>query len=757
MKTKNILIGLSCLGFLIACSPPLNRARQALDKGDYAQAEILLTHILDDPEAPTDAKPLLSRARFYTQGFKVALAELQEQNKTYQDDPTYLKVVQEINAALEKLDQQAINGTEESLLGVLKETHDPFIQTRLQWLLYSKSKTKNLELLQTLSQSDTSLFQELSLSEKTHQEPERYYELLEKFPQSSLRPLWYQNLILILEKKEALGEIHNVLIQWKKETPEQSQTRAEILLKQAKYSLETQSSTALSYYLTYLRLFPKHPAGRSTIYTVRDEFSERLNEQDHLFLADAAYQRYMYQTAYSELEKVPARNAEQVYRLGEYALKAKYYREARSHFQAVHNQYRSSKEAGLASVKLAQLQRDNKAYAEAQKALTDIKKAYASQKEVVAAALWEQGVIYDFQNLLADRARVCLQLVTLAPDHEYAMPALWHGIWFAYQNKEYSTVIDLLEKYKKYYQSHELSSRFKYWLARAYEETEEQDKSRQIYQHLIQNPLLDYYTHRAKERLRVLQYGGADQYATGTYTGYQIPKRSGYASAFQKALKGDSQSFSSLNELYYLGQMQEFMPLAKYAEEVEYQVLHGIESQKQGHNYEAVTRYRYLAETDDRYLPAAFPLAYFAQIEKEAKKYVLNPFLISGLIWQESQYKADIQSWVGATGLMQIMPATAEHIASKLDISDFELTQASDNIRMGTWYLHDRHTLFDNNSMLAVASYNAGAAPVYRWLKDFGHLDYDALAESISYPETRNYVKHVFTSYWIYQHLYGKS
>lgn len=207
--------------------------------------------------------------------------------------------------------------------------------------------------------------------------------------------------------------------------------------------------------------------------------------------------------------------------------------------------------------------------------------------------------------------------------------------------------------------------------------------------------------------------------------------------------------------------MQQYVPFMEVAEdhpEPVVQVLNGLLMQKQKRYYETVTRYRYLAAKDDTYLPAAFPLAFFDTVEKEAGKYKMNPFLPAGLIWQESQYNPGIKSWVGATGLMQIMPATGAQIAQDLDLGkDYSLTTPADNIKMGVWYLKSRHDVFDGNSLLAVASYNAGAGPVNRWLKDFGHLPLDALAESITYPETRGYVKRVFTSYWIYQHLYGKS
>ena len=99
-------------------------------------------------------------------------------------------------------------------------------------------------------------------------------------------------------------------------------------------------------------------------------------------------------------------------------------------------------------------------------------------------------------------------------------------------------------------------------------------------------------------------------------------------------------------------------------------------------------------------------------------------------------------------------PATGEQIATALGLKKFDLKDPATNIQMGTWYLNSTHQKFKGNSLLAVASYNAGPGAAERWRKQFPNLPDDALAEAITYPETRDYVKKVFTASWIYQFLY---
>jgi soluble lytic murein transglycosylase len=74
---------------------------------------------------------------------------------------------------------------------------------------------------------------------------------------------------------------------------------------------------------------------------------------------------------------------------------------------------------------------------------------------------------------------------------------------------------------------------------------------------------------------------------------------------------------------------------------------------------------------------------------------------------------------------------------------------------LGTSYLAHTHNLWDNNSLLAIASYNAGPGAVADWVKRFSLDDLDTFVEQIPYPETRNYIETVFGNYWNYLQLYG--
>lgn len=152
---------------------------------------------------------------------------------------------------------------------------------------------------------------------------------------------------------------------------------------------------------------------------------------------------------------------------------------------------------------------------------------------------------------------------------------------------------------------------------------------------------------------------------------------------------------------------------------------------------------------------ALFPLAYFTPIRKWSNQRNLNPFLVLSLMRQESRFQPKIRSVAGAVGLMQVLPETAEWVSGKAGLKTYEIDGIDDNINLGTWYLDYTHRNYNDNSMLAIASYNAGPGNVDRWVKQNSVTDVDVFVEDIPFPETKNYVKSVSENYWNYLRLYN--
>ncbi|EKT53615.1 murein transglycosylase [Providencia sneebia] len=162
------------------------------------------------------------------------------------------------------------------------------------------------------------------------------------------------------------------------------------------------------------------------------------------------------------------------------------------------------------------------------------------------------------------------------------------------------------------------------------------------------------------------------------------------------------------------------------------------------------------------HLEERFPLAWEKEFNQYTQDKMINKSYAMAIARQESAWNPQARSPVGATGLMQLMPATAKHTAQKQGISHYvnvsQLTNPIKNIEIGTAYLDDVYQQFSRNRILSSAAYNAGPSRVNRWLGNSGgRLDAVAFVESIPFSETRGYVKNVLSYDVFYRYFMGNS
>ena len=150
-----------------------------------------------------------------------------------------------------------------------------------------------------------------------------------------------------------------------------------------------------------------------------------------------------------------------------------------------------------------------------------------------------------------------------------------------------------------------------------------------------------------------------------------------------------------------------------------------------------------------------FPMPHKQAVLARSQAINLDPAYVYGLIRQESRFITDARSGVGASGLMQVMPATATWTAKKIGLSDFKPHQITDrdtNIAIGTGYLKLVLDDFAGSMPLAAAAYNAGPGRPRSWRGSSGAPVMEAAiwAENIPFNETRDYVKKVLANTTIY-------
>jgi len=151
-----------------------------------------------------------------------------------------------------------------------------------------------------------------------------------------------------------------------------------------------------------------------------------------------------------------------------------------------------------------------------------------------------------------------------------------------------------------------------------------------------------------------------------------------------------------------------------------------------------------------------YPMPFRRDIVEAATNAGLDPAFVFGLIRQETRFMGNMRSAVGANGLMQLMPATAKWAAKKANIPYRPelITDATTNLRIGSFYLRMVLESFGGSDPMAAAAYNAGPARPRRWRGGL-MLAPEVWTENVPFHETRDYVKKVMTNAAIYAALLG--
>ncbi len=350
--------------------------------------------------------------------------------------------------------------------------------------------------------------------------------------------------------------------------------------------------------------------------------------------------------------------------------------------------------------------------------------------------------------------------------------ALWQVGWIQYQNEQFDEAVDIFQKIIQQTENpqstffrHAFSQAW-YWLARSEEQMGHIVLASQHFKQLNQAYPFTYYGQLAQIRLG--ETNGQSPSWT-VFAAMDSPKKGISPQLkqdlhFQKiqvlqAVQLSKEAVQELEQVYsrYGSDAEIFQELASLAAETE---AYDIGIRLAIRHFGSTLRTGQLPPASPAW-SGAFPMGYQHMIQSFVPRHV-DPFLVAGLIREESLYSARVVSPVGAIGLMQLMPATAKRVASHLNLTDskFEtnwLYEPHHNIQLGTHFLGQLLDEFQGNIIYSVAAYNAGPQAVQRWMAQYGQRPADEFVELIGYKETRRYVKRVVGSYRIYRMLSGKT
>ena len=351
---------------------------------------------------------------------------------------------------------------------------------------------------------------------------------------------------------------------------------------------------------------------------------------------------------------------------------------------------------------------------------------------VAQEAMLEAAYLKRFQRKWSEAVPLFKRYLAAAPSQKNGN-VLWETAWSSYQSRDYQ---DAAALFKKMAEREDTRDKALYWLGKTLTLTGDSKGAQEAFAALATEYPLGYYA------LISNQWQAGDSLPQPPKSMAEVlPMPSGFErekalialGLFEEAARELSLSKKGKNPA---GIARLYLEMGNY--NGAYHTM-AAEKPKRGDKENASV------------LGATYPLAFRDDVAKNAATHAVPESLVYAVMRTESNYFPAALSPVGAVGLMQIMPSTAEAM-SKGDSK--RLASPDLNIKLGTRHLKDLLELYEKNLTLTVAAYNAGSGNVKRWQKAYGDLPEDEFVESIPFRETREYVKKVVSSMQMYQKLY---
>lgn len=431
---------------------------------------------------------------------------------------------------------------------------------------------------------------------------------------------------------------------------------------------------------------------------------------------------------------------------------------AQAVYQKMLREFPGERETGKALLRLAELTRTGT------QSLPFLDQIIANYPEQAGEALIRKSKILQSQRNNSGAREALKLLITKFANTEQAAEYRWKVALQKAKAKDYQAALEWAEAIPVKNPTNILAPRAGFWVGKWATKLGKETEARQAYEYVVGNFPYSYYAWRSAatlgldvgnfntvrdmspqmvDRVRPLPPAGSDTFKELYLLGQERDAWQQWETEFQNKAQ------PTVAEQFTEGLMQ--LARGNYVGGIS--IVAKLEDREKP---EEVAQYQELSQKN-MYWQARYPFPYFELISKWSKERQLNPFLVVSLIRQESRFQEKIKSVANATGLMQVLPSTAKWIAPQInvDYSTTDLTDPNDNIMYGTWYLDSTHKQYQNNSLLAIASYNAGPGNVSKWLKTLPKDDPDDFVEAIPFPETKNYVRQVLGNYWNYLRIYN--
>ena len=394
-------------------------------------------------------------------------------------------------------------------------------------------------------------------------------------------------------------------------------------------------------------------------------------------------------------------------------------------------------------------------------------KAKHPQSKWYQELLFSLGNYYLLENNPAKYRAYYERAAREAPKGALAEKAHWKVCWRAYLDRDPRTRA-LLEEHVRLHPESDQASAALYWLARLIEKDGDRETAQGLYQTIVSRFPNYYYALLAEERLAKAASPGVLQGAWQTLTA-SLPGPRRLAATPQP---GTARLLERGRTLFSLGLddlAERELATADYRQTDGHLV--GLELGRQAaarndyfRGLRHMKRYGFgylrlpLDAAVREFWERLYPLPWSFELHERAKPHALDPYLVAGLIRQESEFNPKAVSRAGAMGLMQVMPSVGRELARRLGVSGFSTSRLHDpdiSLRFGTYHLKEALTQFQNDLELTLAAYNAGPSRARTWVTWGDFQEPGEFVETIPFTETRGYVQSVLRNREMYRKLYG--
>lgn len=495
--------------------------------------------------------------------------------------------------------------------------------------------------------------------------------------------------------------------------------------------------------------------------------------------ADKLYQAGLYVVAAQAYDQIAhqfpsAANDEVLLRAGMSYYKANSFRQAIDTLARVRSGASKSVDEALYYYALANLSTSNEA--PALQAMADLRRA-APNSPLIADLIYAFGRFHEKRGRDNQAAPYYQQLVRQFPQSENADEAHFWLAWRAHEAKDYATAGRLLTEHVANYGSvTENRGRAGFWAAVDSERSGEKARALTLYRAMLMRYGAGWFGVNAERRINKLTGEGVEMKSIQTdlvlrraVEGLQtinLPQESLKDADRERVAKAEqliriAMHSSAMNELDVARVKAPNSPI------VNLRIAQIFRSNNE--NFAAINALKRAYPDYGQTLPEEmsreawevfYPLKWWSNIKEESRRHGLDPYLIAGIIRQETIFNPQARSRANALGLMQLLPYVGKAVARKNSlgggsVSSNDLFNPILNIQLGTAYVKELLDKFGRFEYVA-AAYNGGETRVRRWVNQFPTGEIEEWVENIPLSETRLYVQGVYRNARQYQRLYDE-